>query len=367
MADSGCVDIYFGIETGSLRLQEVCKKRLDLNLVQPVLVAAHEVGIKTTASFITGYPEEQQQDQDDTLDMLGDWFRPDCLPQLHMLAPEPGTPIYSQLGGTIEYDGYGGRYNALLVDADDEQFILNHPQIFQTYYYYPAALPRSRYIFAVEAVDAFRKAGPIVLGYLLRAYDGRLSRLIGEIREFAESNSLGNRPDVGMVEAFLRSRFGRSHHLLSLYGYAVRVSGEQDVHSPNSTSYAFDPTASYRLSPHAYILHDHHDCGLLLDKIRQQTDPTRLLDDSDAGERGTYLLRVSNKETAHARIDAGLEAILSLFEQPRHCADVADLVARATGMPALQASFFQDLFDAAILVPASAERCDSETCASSFT
>src|SRR5205085_4923453 len=191
-------------ETGSVRLQEVCKKRLDLNLVRPMLEVAHDVGIETTASFITGYPEEQEQDQDDTLDMLGNCFRPSCLPQLHMLAPEPGTAMYAQLGDRIEYDGYGGRYNALLVNSDDEQLILDHPDIFQTYYYYPAALPRSRYVFAVEAVDALRKAGPIILNYLLRAYGRRLSRLVAELRDFAESNDLGDRPDCAMVEGFLQ-------------------------------------------------------------------------------------------------------------------------------------------------------------------
>jgi radical SAM superfamily enzyme YgiQ (UPF0313 family) len=135
-----------------------------------MLDVAHAVGIETTASLITGYPEEEERDQDDTLDMLGDCFRPACLPQLHMLAPEPGTAMYLQPSDKIEYDGYGGRYNALLVNSDDEQLILDHPEIFQTYYYYPAVMPRWRYIFAAEAVDVFRKAGPVVLKYLLRAY-----------------------------------------------------------------------------------------------------------------------------------------------------------------------------------------------------
>jgi radical SAM superfamily enzyme YgiQ (UPF0313 family) len=351
MAESGCASLYFGIETGSVRLQEVCKKRLDLNLVRPMLEVARNVGIETTASFITGYPEEQEQDQDDTLDMLGNCFRPSCLPQLHMLAPEPGTAMYAQLGDKIEYDGYGGRYNALLVNSEDERLILNHPDIFQTYYYYPAALPRSRYVFAVEAVDAFRKAGPITLNYLLRAYGGRLSRLVGELREFAESNDLGDRPDCAMVEGFLQWKFGRSHHLLSLYGYAVRTSGGQEMDFPASTSHPFDPASPYKLNPRISILHDYHDFGFLLDQIKWQTDRTELLDESEAGERSTYLLNVSSKESTYAKIDPGVEAILGLFEQPRRCTEVADLVAQATGMPKIGASFFRDLAQTEIIIP----------------
>ena len=139
---AGCAGLYFGIETGSVRMQSICKKHLDLDLVHPILDAAAQLGIETTASFITGYPEELEQDQDDTLDMLGQCFHPACLPQLHMLAPEPGTPMYDQLGETIAYDGYGGRYNAELVGVDDECLVRGHPEIFQTYYYFPAAMPR---------------------------------------------------------------------------------------------------------------------------------------------------------------------------------------------------------------------------------
>lgn len=353
MAESGCASLYFGIETGSVRMQEVCKKRLDLSLVRPILEFARNVGIETTASFITGYPEEQQQDQDDTLDMLGGCFRPSCLPQLHMLAPEPGTAMYSQLGSTIKYDGYGGRYNALLVNSQDEQFILEHPEIFQTYYYYPAAMPRSRYIFAVEAVDAFRKAGPTIVSYLLRAYGGRLSRLVGELREFAESNGLEQRPDSHMAESFLKWKFGPFHHLLSLYGYAVRTSGGQSADATVSKSHKFDPKSPYRLNPQVSILHNYYDYGFLLDQIKQRTNQTQLMDESEAGERGTYLLRVSGQEPAYTKIDPGVEAILGLFEKPRRCTEVANLIAQATGMPKIRPSFFRDLVKTEIIVPSS--------------
>ena len=58
MAEAGCVGLYFGVETGSARMQQVTKKRLDLSLVDPTLAVAEHLGIETTASFITGYPEE---------------------------------------------------------------------------------------------------------------------------------------------------------------------------------------------------------------------------------------------------------------------------------------------------------------------
>lgn len=361
MAKSGCVGLYFGIETGSVRMQELCRKRLDLNLVEPMLGAAADLGIQTTASFITGYPEELEQDQDDTLDMLGRCFTPSCLPQLHMLAPEPGTPMFEELGTKIQYDGYGGRYNAELIGADDERLIVEHPDIFQTYYYYPAEMLRSRYIFAVEAVDLLRRAGPIVLNYMLRVYSTQLSKLVSELRHFAESNNLGDRPNSAMVESYLSWKFGPCHHLTSLFRYALRAHTGWERGLPQQTWLsAFNASQHYQLSPNVHLLPNLHDCGFLLKRIECEPMGSHLLDESQAGERGVYLLKVSRGASNLYRINHGIEAILGLFKQPRTCTEVADLVCAATGLPQLQTSFLEDLVRSGIIVSsiASATRVD---------
>jgi radical SAM superfamily enzyme YgiQ (UPF0313 family) len=54
MEHAGCSSIYFGIETGSKRMQSISCKRLDLDLVEPLVTLAASLDIKTTASFITG-------------------------------------------------------------------------------------------------------------------------------------------------------------------------------------------------------------------------------------------------------------------------------------------------------------------------
>ena len=97
MSDAGCVGLYLGVETGSRRMQKICAKRLDLDLVRPRLDTCERLGIATTVSFITGYPEEDEEDQNATLDMLGRVLRrpeASCLPQLHVLTPEPGTALF---------------------------------------------------------------------------------------------------------------------------------------------------------------------------------------------------------------------------------------------------------------------------------
>ena len=99
MGRSGCRGIFFGVETGSATLQELVKKRLDLNLLHPTLTYAKARGITVTTSFITGFPEEMRSDLEASLDCLGDCLRispaTTCL-QLHLLTPEPGTALYEQ-------------------------------------------------------------------------------------------------------------------------------------------------------------------------------------------------------------------------------------------------------------------------------
>jgi radical SAM superfamily enzyme YgiQ (UPF0313 family) len=351
MAEAGCVGLYFGIETGSARMQQVARKRLDLALVEPTLAICEHLGIQTTASFITGYPEELEQDQTDTLDMLGRCFGPSCLPQLHMLAPEPGTPMFEQFGDKLEYDGYAGPYNAFLVSRGDERLVTGHRDIFSTYHYYPAAMPRSHYTFAVEAVDVLRRVGPIILKYTLRAYDGQLSRLVFALRLWADSNGKDNRPDSDLIEAYVSAAFGRRHHLTSLFRYALcagRAPGELSHTELQTTE--FDPDRVYQLGPHVRVLSDVHDCGLLLERIGQDADGSSLLDESKTGGLGAYLMSVSGSTTTGYHVDPGVEAMLGFFAEPRSCSEVADLVREISGVSRVEPGYFAPLVDAGILV-----------------
>jgi len=343
MAASGCVELYFGIETGSARMQQVCEKRLDLDLVLPILDVADRLGIETTASFITGYPEELEEDQDETLDLLGRCMRPSCLTQLHILAPEPGTPMFEKHRHELAYDGYGEPYNTEMVGAGDEALVLEHPEIFQTYFYYPAAMPRPRHIFAVEAAALLRRAGPIVLAYMLRAYNGSLAALMRDMRRFVRDRV----PDAELLKAYMNATFGPAHHLTSLVRYALGVSegGSERVTLPRAEAAAFDPDAPYRLDAGVRVLADMHDCERVLARIAQDAGSSLLDDDAIREPDGVYVLTPSSSY----RIDPGIEVILSLFDEPRSCRDVIRSVNEATGMPAIDVGFFEDLVRAGIL------------------
>src|SRR6185295_13886713 len=71
MARAGCTGIFFGIETGSQRLQHV---------------------IKTTVALIAGFPEETREDLRDTIHFFIDSLRFDhAEPQCSLLAPLAAT------------------------------------------------------------------------------------------------------------------------------------------------------------------------------------------------------------------------------------------------------------------------------------
>jgi radical SAM superfamily enzyme YgiQ (UPF0313 family) len=343
MAEAGCVGMYFGIETGSRRMQEIVRKRLDVDLVEPTLAVTERLGIHSTASFITGYHEELEPDLAETLDLLGRCVGSSCLTQLHMLAPEPGTPMFAEHREKMEYDGYAGPYNAFRVAPEDTQLVLDHKDIFSTYYYYPAALPRAQYKFAVESVDVLRQLGPIILRYLLRAFDQRLSRLVFAMRDWAEANGRSDLPNARFVEEFISATFGPRHHLASLTRYAF--------HSPNCTSVnvapPFDPDQSYQLDSNVRLLTDMHDCEALIKRIREEIN-VDLLTEAELGDRVTYVVTGASVY----RIDPDSQALLSLFEQPRSCREVTDLVAEVSGVDALSSSYFAPFIDAGILISA---------------
>lgn len=358
MAAAGCVGLYFGIESGSARIQQSAQKRLRLENVAGILDRAERLGIETTVSFITGYPDEDPEDQAATLDLLGECFsRPQrwCTPQLHILVPEPGTAMFRDHGSRLHYDGYTTRFNARLMAADDRRLILDAPDIFCSYFYYPGPMPRNTYTFAVDAVDLLRTAGHDILGYSLRFFDHSLARLIGEFRAWCRASEVEHAPSAQSLLGFLASRFGPTHHLVSLYRYGLLV---KPAPSPATLSaYAtdpFDPDRPYELPGHGSILRDSHDCITLLERARALPPGAPGLDDADAGPRASYFVAVAGDRATHYMIDDDLAEVLCLFACARTANEVGALVQPPRTGEAAETALFRQLVALGMLVPAPA-------------
>jgi hypothetical protein len=259
--------------------------------------------------------------------------------------------MFDQLGDKLEYDGYAGPYNAFLVGPDDEALVLDHPDIFSTYHYYPAALPRSQYKFAVEAVDVLRRVGPTIVKYLLRAYEGKLSKLVFAVRDWAGRKESDRLPDAQMIEEFVSETFGPRHHLTSLFRFALCGHKTSSSFIGNvGAQTSFDPDQLYTVGPHVQVLSDLHDCDRLIERITQDPDAEHLLDEAETGERTCYVISLNQETAVGYQIDVGLEAMLTLFAEPRSCSEVTELVQEISGVPQIAGDYFAPLVSAGILV-----------------
>lgn len=67
MAQSGCMGVFFGIETGSKRMQKIVNKNLNLGTLDRIMECMIKHNMGAVCSFIYGFPEETEEDLNDTL------------------------------------------------------------------------------------------------------------------------------------------------------------------------------------------------------------------------------------------------------------------------------------------------------------
>jgi len=70
MYDAGCRWIFFGLETGSAARQKSIKKNLNLKKAQETIDYCYAIGISTTVSFVTGFPDETEEELKETIEYI---------------------------------------------------------------------------------------------------------------------------------------------------------------------------------------------------------------------------------------------------------------------------------------------------------
>jgi len=269
--------------------------------------------------------------------------------------PEPGTPLFHQHGKALAYDGYTTKFNARLIGDGDAQQVRAHPDLYSTYYYYPAAMPRETYTFAVDAVDAFRGAGHDVLSYALRFFQNRLSVLVDRFREWVKPRGPATGIDRDLVVEFIADRFGAGHHLTSLFkfGFAIDVRGTHDSRRRTAApGDAIDLDNFYRLNPQTHIFTDLHDCADLLERVRALPPDAPPLTLDAANERNCYVTVVDADRSVHYRVEHGVEDILRLFERPQKLGDVMTFLRDIAGDAAVNDDLLDQMIEIGALVRA---------------
>lgn len=314
MSEAGCSSIYYGVETGSSRMQEIVRKRLDLSLFFPTLRTTAALGMAATASFITGYPEEGKSDQDETLDLMGACFyecEESLTLQLHLLTPEPGTRLISEYGDSLEYDGHITDFNFPTLEPDDATIMHDNPEVFMNHHYFPSAVPRRRNIVVTSIRHALLKLGFAVLREILDHHKRRLSLLMDEIVAWADSERDPGPFDGDLLVRFVTATLGPEHHLTSLVRYML-ASADLSLADPANLPEGAD--RGYVLSSRATLLRDVHECPTILAAMVDGGIPRPV-----PSRRASYVLVRDDAPARTVRnfeIDEGSADFLEQFRHP---------------------------------------------------
>lgn len=143
MADHGCHEVFYGIESGSDRLLHRIRKNITSEQGRRVVEQTAQIIGRVVTSYIWGYPFESLDDFFQTmLAVCRDAARREIRCQLGLLSPLPRSPLYQEYRDTIRFStdiGPGVMLpgnGSLAAYPDLVELITRHPEIFSPFYYY---------------------------------------------------------------------------------------------------------------------------------------------------------------------------------------------------------------------------------------
>ena len=92
MRDAGCVQVDFGVESGSERILKILSRKTPKEKILKAFRTAQSVGLRTCATFIIGSPEEQLEDLEASF-ALAKELNADFT-AFYYATPYPGTKLY---------------------------------------------------------------------------------------------------------------------------------------------------------------------------------------------------------------------------------------------------------------------------------
>lgn len=182
LREAGCTEIYFGIESGSKRMQAIYKKNLKFDSLQHLFLELEKNKIYFVASFICGHPDETEDDLERTLRLMvfcKIFFNCTGV-QLHRLAPENGSELYERLKDKLVFDplAVSDQASENLTEFETEM-IRKYPTIFAAYYR-PVLSEKmiKRYDQAVKNGIILIQRYPLTLNILIHRFEMTMLHLI---------------------------------------------------------------------------------------------------------------------------------------------------------------------------------------------
>jgi hypothetical protein len=199
MARAGCNGIFYGVEVGSEKMQRVIDKHLNTKEACEIINITERLGIASTVSLISGFPEETWDDVRRSMDVF--MVSAHCVrshPQLNLLAPLAETPLLSKhkddlmlekLCSCVSHQGHSQ-------NPADLKMITRHPAIFPNFYVIRTpSLERDRLFelreFSLIALARFR--------WILVAIDQNTSGILDYFMAWRE-HRLRIRPALGFSD-----------------------------------------------------------------------------------------------------------------------------------------------------------------------
>jgi anaerobic magnesium-protoporphyrin IX monomethyl ester cyclase len=119
MADAGCYELEYGVESGSQRILDAMDKRATIDQVRYALAQAHALGIKNKVFLVHGFPGEDMASTEETMRLLDDVGDQIERVSLFRFVPLPGTFVFNNpamfdirgLNTQPGWDGNWGKYH----------------------------------------------------------------------------------------------------------------------------------------------------------------------------------------------------------------------------------------------------------------
>lgn len=102
---AGCIQLDFGVETGSPRLLEIVRKQTTLDEARRAFRLCREGGLRTFANILLNLPTETEEDLELTDRLLAE-MRPTVV-SVGVTQPYPGTPFCETYVGSVDRSEYG--------------------------------------------------------------------------------------------------------------------------------------------------------------------------------------------------------------------------------------------------------------------
>jgi radical SAM superfamily enzyme YgiQ (UPF0313 family) len=193
MKESGCIAIFFGIETGSERIQKEINKNLDLDHAIRMVRHATDLGIFTFVSYMAGFPGETSNDLSDSLGSIIEVAIAGARPQFTLLSILPGTPIYKKHVEELEYDEIHSGFSVSHLTERMRKLVKSDRMTFSSFYYLPnRCISRKTYLFLVDLVNNIEHFLPSMI--LIRDFirqDSHGADLLGYIEKHMDAYQHG--------------------------------------------------------------------------------------------------------------------------------------------------------------------------------